>query len=162
MIQNSFKTKSFFKVMLYFCHWGRQNLRQLKKTDLSFNTDTTGATTCAKSTDELTKKTAGKMTKVWKTWCKLSCGFLRPISKSFKSLERVFISAPKEKRLHFWGCLVRQHGGRWAYTWWENEKHIARSKTFQVLQKPFNQGYSCHNPWQARFWSKAYYGRKRT
>ena len=95
---------------------------------------------------------------VWKTWSKLSCGFLRAVSKSPKSLERVFISAPEEKRLHFWGCLVRQHGGWGAYTWQENEKHITKRKTFQVLHKPFNQGDSCHNPWQVRFWSKAYYG----
>ena len=73
----------------------------------------------------------------------------------------IFISAPKEKRLNFLGCLVRQHGGRRAYTLRENEKHKARSKTFQVLHNPFNQGDSCHNPWQVRFWSKAYYGRKR-
>ena len=32
------------------------------------------------------------------------------------------------------------------------------SKNFQVLHKPFNSGDSCHNPWQVRFWSKAYYG----
>ena len=38
------KNKVFFEVMLYFCHRRRQNLRQLKKkTDFSFNTDSTGA-----------------------------------------------------------------------------------------------------------------------
>ena len=74
----------------------------------------------------------------------------------------IFISAPKEKRLNFLGCLVREHGGRRAYTLRENEKHKARSKTFQVLHNPFNQGDSSHNPGQVRFWGKAYYGRKRT
>ena len=42
-------------VMLYFCRRGRQNLRQLKKTDFSFNTDSTGARYVCKATDELTK-----------------------------------------------------------------------------------------------------------
>ena len=41
--------------MLYFCRRGRQNLRQLKKTDFSFNTDSTRASYVCKSTDELTK-----------------------------------------------------------------------------------------------------------
>ena len=30
------QNKVFFEVMLYFCRRGRQNLRQLKKTDFSF------------------------------------------------------------------------------------------------------------------------------
>jgi len=55
MIQKSFKTKFFFEVMLYFCRQGRQNLHQLKKTDFSFNTDSTGACYVCKATDELTK-----------------------------------------------------------------------------------------------------------
>ena len=41
--------------MLYFCRRGRQNLRQLKKTDFSFSTDSTGARYVSKATDELTK-----------------------------------------------------------------------------------------------------------
>ena len=41
--------------MLYFCRRGRQNLRQLKKSDFSFNTDSTGARYVSKATDELTK-----------------------------------------------------------------------------------------------------------
>ena len=49
------QNKVFFEVMLYFCRPGRQNLRQLKKTDFSFNTDSTGARYVCKSTDELTK-----------------------------------------------------------------------------------------------------------
>ena len=52
------QNKVFFEVMLYFCRRGRQNLRQLKKTDFSFNTDSTGARYVCKATDELTK-TAG-------------------------------------------------------------------------------------------------------
>ena len=55
MIQKSFKTKFFFEVMLYFCRRGRQNLRQLKKTDFTFNTDSTGTRYVCKATDELTK-----------------------------------------------------------------------------------------------------------
>jgi len=37
---------------------GRQNLRQLKKTGYSFNTDSTGARYVCKATDELTKNRA--------------------------------------------------------------------------------------------------------
>ena len=50
------QNKVFFEVMLYFCRRGRQNLRQLKKTDFPFNTDSTGARYVCKTTDELTKK----------------------------------------------------------------------------------------------------------
>ena len=46
------QNKVFFEVMLYFCRRGRQNLRQLKKTDFSFNTDGTGARYVCKTTDE--------------------------------------------------------------------------------------------------------------
>ena len=49
------QNKVFFEVMLYFCRRGKQNLRQLKKTDFSFNTDGTGARYVCKTTDELTK-----------------------------------------------------------------------------------------------------------
>ena len=49
------QNKVFLEVMLYFCRRGRQNLRQLKKTDFSFSTDSTGARYVCKSTDELTK-----------------------------------------------------------------------------------------------------------
>ena len=41
--------------MLYFCRRGRQNLRQLKKTDFSFSTDSTRTRYVSKATDELTK-----------------------------------------------------------------------------------------------------------
>ena len=41
--------------MQYFCRRGRQNLRQLKKTDFSFNTDGTEARYVCKTTDELTE-----------------------------------------------------------------------------------------------------------
>ena len=50
------QNKVFFEVMLYFCRRGRQNLRQLKKTNFSFNTDSTGARYVCKATNELTKK----------------------------------------------------------------------------------------------------------
>ena len=56
--QNSPETlqnKVFFEVMLYFCRRGRQNLRELKKTDFSFSTDGKGAKYVCKTTDELTK-----------------------------------------------------------------------------------------------------------
>ena len=49
------QNKVFFEVMLYFSCRGRQNLRQLKKTDFSFNTDSTGARYVCKVMDELTK-----------------------------------------------------------------------------------------------------------
>ena len=41
--------------MLYFCRRGRQNLRQLKKTDFLLNTDSTGERYVWKATDEITK-----------------------------------------------------------------------------------------------------------
>ena len=41
--------------MLYFCRRGRQNLRQLKKTDFSVMTDGKGNKYVRKITDELTK-----------------------------------------------------------------------------------------------------------
>ena len=41
--------------MLYFCRRGRQNLRELKKTDFSFSTDGKGAKYVCKTTDELTE-----------------------------------------------------------------------------------------------------------
>ena len=63
------QNKVFFEVMLYFCRRGRQNLRQLKKTDFSFNTDSTGARYVSKATVNW-QKTAGKMMKVlMEVWC---------------------------------------------------------------------------------------------
>lgn len=41
--------------MLYFCRRGRQNLRQLKRSDFSFSTDAKGIKYVCKTTDELTK-----------------------------------------------------------------------------------------------------------
>jgi len=41
--------------MLYFCRGGRQNLRQLKKTDFPFSTDSTGARYVSRAADVLTK-----------------------------------------------------------------------------------------------------------
>jgi len=49
------QNKVFFEVVLYFCRQGRQNLRQLKKTDFSFNMDNTRARYVCKAMDELTK-----------------------------------------------------------------------------------------------------------
>ena len=96
------QNKVFFEVMLYFCRRGRQNLRQLKKMDFSFNTDGTGARYVYKTTDELTKNRreddegfdGGVMYEKPGPNC-------QAVPKSPKSLKRVFISAPKEKRLHF-------------------------------------------------------------
>ena len=56
---------------------------------------------------------------VWKTWSKLSCGFLRAVSKSPKSLERVIISAPKEKR----SLLLRMFG---TTIWWSVSVQLVR------------------------------------
>ena len=47
------QNKVFFEVVLHFCRRGRQNLHQLKKTDFSLNTDSTGARYVCKSTDEI-------------------------------------------------------------------------------------------------------------
>ena len=49
------QNRVFCEVMLYFCRRGRQNLREFKKTDFSFNTDSNGARYVCKSMDELTK-----------------------------------------------------------------------------------------------------------
>ena len=50
------QNKGLFVVMLHFCRGGRQNLRQLKKTDFSLKTDSTGTCYECKATDEITKK----------------------------------------------------------------------------------------------------------
>ena len=71
--------------MLYFCRRGRKNLRQLKKTDFSFNTDSTGARYLCKASDELTKYR-------WEDNKGFNGGLMHE--------KRVFILAPKEKRLH--------------------------------------------------------------
>ena len=51
-------------------------------------------------------------------------------------LNEFLFNAPREK-----SPLLRMFGTTtWrAYTWREKEEYIARSKTFQVLRKPFNQ-----------------------
>ena len=49
------QNKVFFEIMLYFCHRGRQNLRELKIKDFSFTKDDKGARYVTKSDDELTK-----------------------------------------------------------------------------------------------------------
>ena len=54
MIPELFKIKVFFEIMLYFCHRGRQNLRELKIKDPSFTKDDKGARYVTKSGDELT------------------------------------------------------------------------------------------------------------
>ena len=41
--------------MLYFCRRGRQNLRQLKKSDFAVNTDSMGAKFVSKIADKLTE-----------------------------------------------------------------------------------------------------------
>ena len=57
------QNKVFFEVMLYFCRRGRQNLRQLKKTNFSFNTDSTGARYVCKATGE------SQAPQAQNTWC---------------------------------------------------------------------------------------------
>ena len=56
------QNKGFFEVMLY--RRRKQNLRQLKKTDFSVNTNSAAAHYVCKAKDELKKKTAGKIMKV--------------------------------------------------------------------------------------------------
>ena len=143
--------------MLYFCRRGRQNLRQLKKTDFSFNKDSTRARYMCKTTDELTKNSPEDeegfdgclMNENPFPNCpvisfELYVGHVNPLNE-------LLFNAPREK-----SPLLRMFGTTtWrAYTWREKEEYIARSKTFQVLRKPFNQGVSFHSSWQVRFWSK--------
>ena len=45
----------FFEIMLFFCRRGRQNLRQLKKTDFEIKVNSQGKRCVVKTTDELTK-----------------------------------------------------------------------------------------------------------
>ena len=102
--------------MLYFCRRGRQNLHQLKKTDFSFNTGSTVASYMCKATNELTNNRreddegfdGGLMYEKPGANCpvvpfELYLSHLNPLNE---------FSAPKEKRLHFCRCLVRQRGGR--------------------------------------------------
>ena len=51
----SLLNKVFFEIMLCFCRRGRQNLRQLKRSDFVVKTDSTGAKFVSKVVDELTK-----------------------------------------------------------------------------------------------------------
>ena len=113
MIQKSFKTNFFIEVMMYCCRPGKQNLCQLKKTFFIQHVQHP-STIRVQSNGWTNKKPPGRWQKfrwrfdVWKTLSKLFCGFLRVVSKAPKSLDRAFFSAPKEKRLHLWGCLVQQ------------------------------------------------------
>ena len=50
----SLLNKVFFEIMLCFCHRGRQNLRQLKRSDFTIKTDSTGAKFVLKVVDEPT------------------------------------------------------------------------------------------------------------
>ena len=49
------QNKVFFEIMLFFCRRGRQNLRQLKKTDFEIKVNSQGKRCVVKTTDELTK-----------------------------------------------------------------------------------------------------------
>lgn len=49
------QNKVFFEMIMYFCHRGRQNLRELKIKDFSFTRDGKGARYACKTGDELTK-----------------------------------------------------------------------------------------------------------
>ena len=52
----SLQNKVFFNIMLFFCQRGRQNLRQLKKTDFEIKVNSQGKRCVVKTTDELIKK----------------------------------------------------------------------------------------------------------
>ena len=52
---DTLQNKVFFEVMLYFCRRGRQNLRNLKKSDFSIETDRSKRKYVCKVKDELTK-----------------------------------------------------------------------------------------------------------
>lgn len=158
--------------MLYFCRRGRQK-PQLKKSiqeDWFFiqRRDSTGV----QSNRWINKKPPGRWRKFWwrfddwKARSKLSCGFLQAVSKSPKSLKQVLISAPQENRLHFWW----QHEDVWydmvvvERTLGEKMKNISREAKLSkcYTNHSIRATDQCHNPWQVRFWSKAYYGLKRT
>ena len=52
---DTLQNKVFFEVMLYFCRRGRQNLRNLKKSDFSIETHPSTRKYVCKVKDELTK-----------------------------------------------------------------------------------------------------------
>ena len=54
--RTTLQNKVFFEIMLFFFRRGRQNFRQLKKTDFEINVNSQGTKRCVvKTTDELTK-----------------------------------------------------------------------------------------------------------
>ena len=52
---STLQNKVFFKIMLFFCRRGRQNLCQLKKTDFEIKFNSQGKRCVVETTDELTK-----------------------------------------------------------------------------------------------------------
>ena len=141
--------------MLYFCRRGRQNLRQLKKTDFSdfsFNTDGTGARYVCKTTDELTKNRreddegfdGGVMyEKPGPNYpvasFELYLSHLNPLNEFLFQRPKRNVSSSENVWYDNMVIGERTLGEKM-------KKHIARRKPFQVLHKPFNQGDSCHNP----------------
>ena len=93
--------------MLYFCRRGRNNLRELIKTDFSFSTDRKGARYVCKTTDELTKNQqendegfdGGVMFEKPGPHCPVA-SFERYMLTASESLERIFVSTAEEKRRH--------------------------------------------------------------
>ena len=122
------------------------------------NTDSNVVRYVCKAMDELTKKRRegdkgfdrGLMYgHVWKA---RSCGFLRAVTKSSKSLKRVFISAPQQKPLHFWGSLVRQHGGGRTYT--TGRENEIRVTAVTILDKSGFEAKACYGRKQTWKWSQ--------
>ena len=79
-----------------------------------------------------------------KTWSKLSCGFLRAVSKSPKSLERVLFQCPNRNSctsedVWYDNMVVGER------TLGEKMKNITREAKLSKSHKPFNQGASFHN-----------------
>ena len=52
---SALQNKVFFEIMLFFCRRGRQNLRQLKKTDFEIKVNSQGKRCVVKTNDELKK-----------------------------------------------------------------------------------------------------------
>ena len=52
---STLRNKVFFEIMLFFCRCGRQNFRQLKKTDFEIKVNLEGKPCVVKTNNELTK-----------------------------------------------------------------------------------------------------------
>ena len=141
--------KVFFAIMLCFCRYGRQNLRQLKKAAFKVHTDATGAKFVSKVCDKLTKNhreddeagEGGVMYATEGVWC--------PVASFEQYLQHLnpklfFISTTQERGQLRCRSLVRQHGSWRALVGQHDEANIKGCKPVMYLYKSFHPSYSRH------------------